>query len=215
MKSIVILPNISVCTMSEEFKNRKSYQAILASGEALFWKFGIKRVSVEEICKHAGVSKMTYYRMFKNKSELVVLLISNWYSESYAKHQATMASALPFGKKVEALIVNEYEASKDVSEEFLTEIFASEDPELQQLNADLTRQGLAETRKDFEKAQKAGDIRSDIKIDSIFYMIGVIHEKVQDPNFLALHNNPQEAILELINFFFYGILTPKAGLDEV
>ncbi len=196
--------------MSEEFKNRKSYQSILVAGKALFWRFGIKRVSVEEICKHANVSKMTYYRMFNNKSELVVLLISKWYAESFTKHQATMASDLPFGKKAEELILNEYESSKDVSAEFLTEIFASEDEGLQKLVAELTEKGLAETRKDFLQAQKAGDIRRDIKIDSIFYMIGVIHEKVQDPNFLALHNNPQEAILELINFFFYGILIPKA-----
>ena len=204
----------SVFTMSEEFKNRKSYQSILASGKALFWKFGIKRVSVEEVCKHAGVSKMTYYRMFKNKNELVILLLSTWYESSFAKHRVTMASSMPFHQKVKELIVNEYEGSKDVSEEFLTEIFASEDPEIQQLNTDLTEQGLVATRKDFEQAQKEGDIRSDIKLDSIFYMIGVIHEKIQDPNFLALHNNPQEAILELINFFFYGILTRKGQGDE-
>jgi AcrR family transcriptional regulator len=197
----------------EDFKNRKSYQAILAAAKALFWKFGIKRVSVEEVCKHAGVSKMTFYRMFKNKSELVVLLLSTWYGDSFEKHKLTMASSIPFHQKIKELIVNEYEASQDISQEFLADIYNSDDPELQKLTAELTEQGLSQTRKDFEVAQKNGDIRKDIKMDSIFFMMEVIHEKVQDPRFLALHNNPQEAILELINFFFYGILTTNQKQD--
>jgi len=191
----------------EDFKNRKSYQAILAAAKALFWKFGIKRVSVEEVCKHAGVSKMTFYRMFRNKSELVVLLLSTWYAASFEKHKVTMSSRMPFHQKIKELIVNEYESSQDISQEFLADIYSSEEPELQKLIAELTEQGLSQTRKDFDAAQKNGDIRQDIKMDSIFYLMGVIHEKIQDPQYLVLHNNPQEAIKELVSFFFYGILT--------
>ncbi len=40
------------------------------AGRSLFWKFGFTKVTVEEICQSAGVSKMTFYRYFENKTEL-------------------------------------------------------------------------------------------------------------------------------------------------
>ena len=43
---------------------------ILNTARQLFWKHGIRRVSVEEVCREAGVSKMTFYRSFPNKIEL-------------------------------------------------------------------------------------------------------------------------------------------------
>jgi len=42
-------------------------EQILTTGKELFWKFGFKRVTIEEICKEAGVSKMTYYKFFTTK----------------------------------------------------------------------------------------------------------------------------------------------------
>jgi len=46
-------------------------QKILHTGKELFWKFGFKRVTIEELCKEAGISKMTYYKYFTNKMDLV------------------------------------------------------------------------------------------------------------------------------------------------
>ena len=51
-------------------KNIK-YNQILTKGKELFWKYGIKRVAIEEICKQAHVSKMTFYKYFKNKKYYV------------------------------------------------------------------------------------------------------------------------------------------------
>ena len=53
----------------------KSYQAILKAAKTLFWKYGVKRVSVEEVSKEAGVSKMTFYRHFKNKDEVALKIM--------------------------------------------------------------------------------------------------------------------------------------------
>ena len=53
----------------------KKYQDIKKKGKELFWKYGTKRVTVEEICREAGVSKMTYYKFFKNKNEQSCLTI--------------------------------------------------------------------------------------------------------------------------------------------
>ena len=41
-------------------KNKKK-QSIIKASRDLFMRYGIKRVTVEEICETAGVSKMTFY----------------------------------------------------------------------------------------------------------------------------------------------------------
>ncbi|MDH5400751.1 MAG: TetR/AcrR family transcriptional regulator, partial [Cyclobacteriaceae bacterium] len=55
--------------MTDITQNRK-YQAIFETAKELFWKYGIRRVTIEEICKEAGVSKMTFYKFFPNKVAL-------------------------------------------------------------------------------------------------------------------------------------------------
>jgi len=42
-------------------ENQK-YNQIIDTSKKLFWKYGIKRVTIEEICREAGVSKMTFYK---------------------------------------------------------------------------------------------------------------------------------------------------------
>ena len=42
----------------EEFKDNKKFQDIVATAKTLFWKHGIKRVTIEELCKEASASKM-------------------------------------------------------------------------------------------------------------------------------------------------------------
>jgi AcrR family transcriptional regulator len=45
----------------------QKYLKILAAGRDLFWKHGFKRVTIEEVCREAGASKMTFYKFFENK----------------------------------------------------------------------------------------------------------------------------------------------------
>ena len=53
--------------------NRK-YDDIMSTGKDLFWKYGIRRVTVEEICEKSNVSKMTFYKYFPNKETLALEL---------------------------------------------------------------------------------------------------------------------------------------------
>ncbi|MDP8205145.1 MAG: TetR/AcrR family transcriptional regulator [Candidatus Electryonea clarkiae] len=44
-------------------------QRFYTSGEPLFERFGFKKTTVEDICATAGVSKRTFYELFKDKTE--------------------------------------------------------------------------------------------------------------------------------------------------
>ncbi len=48
---------------------------ILAEADRLFYQFGFKSVTMDDIAKHLGMSKKTIYQHFQDKDELVNLLI--------------------------------------------------------------------------------------------------------------------------------------------
>ena len=191
-----------------------SAQKILEKAKMLFWKYGIKRVTVEEICAEAGVSKMTFYRQFKNKHELVMSLLTTIYDQGMADYQEIMQRDISFPEKVKAIVLLKHQSSQNLSAEFMSDLYQSDDAELQALMANYAEKSHLQTRKDFLTAQQEGWIRSDLKMDSIFFLLGVIQEKLFDPAYLALHENPHDAIMELTNFFFYGVLSSSKSASE-
>jgi hypothetical protein len=59
---------------------------------------------------------------------------------------------------------------------------------------------------DYVVAQKNGEIRKDVKPEFISYFLNHIYEMLGDENLSKLYANPNEMAMELIRFFFYGIL---------
>lgn len=199
----------------ESVKNRKSYQAILTSANELFWKYGVKRVSVEEICNHAGVSKMTFYRSFKNKVALVSDMLEDIFLKGIQDYKNTMDSNLSFPDKVKQMIIAKHENVEALSEEFIKDVFGSEEPVWQKLIAKYQIQQQKQLRKDFTSAQKAGWIRDDLSMDFIFYILEDMQTKIHDPQFIALHKGDLHAsIMEITNFFFYGVIPLKEHKGE-
>ena len=191
-----------------------SAQKILEKAKMLFWKYGIKRVTVEEICAEAGVSKMTFYRQFKNKHELVMSLLTTIYDQGMADYREIMQRDISFPEKVKAIVLLKHQSSQNLSAEFMSDLYQSDDAELQALMTNYAEKSHLQTRKDFLAAQQEGWIRSDLKMDSIFFLLALIQEKLFDPAYLALHENPHDAIMELTNFFFYGVLSSSKSASE-
>ncbi|MCK4464396.1 MAG: TetR/AcrR family transcriptional regulator, partial [Bacteroidales bacterium] len=79
--------------------DNQKFQQIITTAKNLFWKFGIKRVSIEEICREANVSKMTFYKHFSNKPELVKYIINKITSEALAKYKNIMSQDVSFSEK--------------------------------------------------------------------------------------------------------------------
>jgi len=46
-------------------------EKILKEAQSLFWKFGVKSVTMDDIAKHISMSKKTIYQYFEDKDEIV------------------------------------------------------------------------------------------------------------------------------------------------
>lgn len=191
----------------------KSYQAILKAAKTLFWKYGVKRVSVEEVSKEAGVSKMTFYRHFKNKNEVIMQIMKDLFEFGLQEYRAVMKQDIPFAQKVEQIILMKFENTQDVSQEFLTEMYINGNDSMKKMIAEYTSTTLTEFKKDMIVAQQKGWIRKDIKIELIMKMRDMMSGVMADDAFMSMYQTPQEAIVEVTRFFFYGMMNSEETLS--
>lgn len=204
----VYLPN----TCMGQLNKITTDQSILITAKNLFWKHGIRRITVEEICRVAGVSKMTFYRSFANKNEIAGKVLEKVVNENMLAYKNIMKQDIPFSEKIMEVVELKHTASKTISIEFLKDIHNDKSGLRKQLNeAQQNSQDIFV--KDLKAAQKKGQIRKDLKIEFINYMLNSLNEKMMDDDFLAMFKDTQDAIMEATNFFFYGILSK--GNDEV
>ena len=204
------MSNIS-STMNNNKRPAKSkkYKLIIKTSRDLFMRYGIKRVTVEEICETASVSKMTFYKHFKNKLDLALLILNIEIEEGINRYKRIMDQDVPYSEKAKEIIQMKLEISDDISREMLKDLAASSIPEVAELMHRISQENLELFFDDMVSAQKKGEIRPDINPQFIIYMLGQMQEMAADEWVLSMYESPQTLISEIINFFFYGILSRK------
>ena len=185
----------------------KKHKQITETAHDLFMRHGIKRVTIEEICRTATVSKMTFYKYFDNKNDLAISVLDSIFTKAQKRYSDIMAQDAPFSEKVNDIIKLKLEASKDVSTEMLHDLWNNPVPEVADYMKKRTQLSLKEFLDDMVLAQKKGEIRQDLNPHFILYFIGKMQEISADEKIVNMYETVQDFTSEIINFFFYGILT--------
>ncbi|MCB0853648.1 MAG: TetR/AcrR family transcriptional regulator [Bacteroidetes bacterium] len=190
------------------------YQDILKTAHDLFWKHGIRRVTIEEVCREAGVSKMTFYRYFSNKEELARVVLEKLFDESVEKYRALMKEDISFEEKVKRQLMAKFEGTKEISAELIKDIYSDKKSGLSEYWEKRAHEFTEEVLRDYAEAQRAGLIRKDINLNFILYFNQKAAEMIMDPNMAALYETTQDLIMEVANLFFYGIFTRHNKQNE-
>jgi len=192
----------------------KKYSDIVAAARELFWKHGFRRISVEEICRKAGVSKMTFYKHFSNKTELAIEIIRRIFDESMKAFHDMMQSDIPFEEKMQIQLQMKLEGTQDISEEFVKDVFGDTNSELHKYWEERASESIAEVIQYYREAQQKGWLRRDVKIDFILYVINKFFEFANDDTLISKYSTMQELIVEINKFLLYGILPYEKKTDE-
>ena len=188
--------------------NKKQLQ-ILATARDLFWKHGFRRVSIEEVCLKAGVSKMTFYRFFANKIELAKAVLNKEVAEGVQRFRNIIAEDSSPDEKIRQILLSKMEGTHHISREFLQDFYADRELGLKEFMEEKTRQTWNEMLQDFRLAQEKGVFRRDLKPEFVIYFSQKMTEVITDEKLLSLYNSPQDLVMELTNFVSYGI-SPRA-----
>lgn len=179
---------------------------ILVAARDLFWKYGVKRVTTEEICGVAKVSKMTFYKYFPNKLELAKQLLSEITDSSIRKFNQIVASNVPFSEKLEGIFLMKIEAVNNISKEFLNDIYLNPELGLLTFLNEKTAEVRTEIESFYKNAQSQGHIRKDVNIDFVMeYSAQMVH-LLEKESLMSQYKTSADFILEIMNLLFYGIV---------
>ena len=176
----------------------KKWEEIVRTAERLFSRFGAKRVTVEEICSEARVSKMTFYKYFANKVELVRVIRDRWVDEGFEKFDEINALDLPFPEKIDRMTRWKMEWGARVNAEFIRELISNDD-----VLIEFKRRYLA----NIVAAQRRGDVRSDIDPEFLWMVVGKLNELFKDGSWKAVFSKPEQYQKQLRTLLWQGLLT--------
>ncbi len=185
----------------------KKYQDIYGTAKNLFWKYGIKRVSIEEICKESNVSKMTFYKFFPNKIELAKTIMDDLIDSSLERLNEIIHSNKSFSEKLKALFLMKLEGINNISMELIKDIHINQETGLKEHMDKLQAKAISLIVEFYKDSQKKGYIRKEIKIDFILAYSAQIIKLMEDENLLSQYEQPQDLVIESMNLLFYGIVT--------
>ena len=178
-------------------KTKKRAQ-IIQTAERLFSRFGAKRVTVEEVCREAGVCKMTFYKYFPNKVELVRNIRDNWVEEGFRKFDEINAMDIPFPEKINLMTRWKVEFTARVNAEFIRELVSIDDVMHRARDCFLSN---------ISNAQKIGKIRSDIDPKFIWLVTEKFYELVKDGSWKSVFDEFSQFQEQLRTLIFFGLLT--------
>ncbi len=184
----------------------KKHKDIVLTAKELFWKFGFRRVTIEEICQKANVSKMTFYRFYPNKLELAKAVFDMVIDRSIKDFHELLNKEIQASEKIKRMLMMKFEGTNDISKEFLMDFYNNPEVEVSAYIQKRTNEVWGSIIEDFRKGQQEGWLRKDFKPEIILIMSRKMIELVNDENVLKLYGNPQELIMEIANFFTYGIV---------
>ena len=187
-------------------------KALLSTAETLFWRFGFKRVTVNEICDKAGVSKMTFYKFFKNKKDLVIALLSIWIEDGLSYLDEINERDIDITEKIRLLLEYKLEAAKKMNPEFIRELLTGDSgfkTFLEETRQERYRRILAF----LAEAQRKGEMSPYLRPEFIMIVLDQIFELSRDENVINLYPDFLEMTREIFDFLFYGLIGQREIID--
>ncbi len=185
-------------------KSKKQLELLKIARE-LFWKHGFKRVTIEEVCQLAGVSKMTFYRLYPNKIELAKAVYDEEINKGLITFKAILEENLDPAEQIRKILFLKLKGTNDISQEFIKDFYDSPEIGLKSYIEEKNKFIWNEMLDYFMQAQQKGLFRKDFKPAFFLNLSSHLTKMLSDENLIKLYDTPQELILEIANFCIYGI----------
>jgi len=178
-------------------RKSKKREQIIQTGKDLFLKHGIKRISVEEICKKAGASKMTFYKYFSGKLTLVEHIWGQMMAEGYRKLDEINTLEISLPDKIQRMFAWKEQYVANMSDAFIEEILL--------LDFDMNAQYNQRFMQFIVDAQKTGEVRPEIRPEFFIAVLDKLRELAFDEELIKQYPSFLEFNREIKDFFWYGI----------
>ena len=175
----------------------------------LFWKHGFKKVSIDEICKKANVSRKTFYTFYENKNALVIYLYKKVVDEAYEIYEGVVESDLSFSEKLEKIFNYKLEFTKNISMEFISDFYNPGEGELTTLFNQTVERSMRFMRNFLSIAQKNGEVNQDLSLDYIMFMMQKSIDLCGTQELMSMFPDVNALTRQVTQTMIYGIMPVK------
>jgi AcrR family transcriptional regulator len=183
---------------------------ILEKGTELFFRFGVKTVTMDSIASDLGISKKTIYQHFPDKDSMVFEVVKTFIEQDVEKWNELDRL---YSNVIEKMFKS-FEMTKDLISQMNPRLLFEIQkyfPTAYQLFADHGEKCIhSNLISDFKKGAQFGYFRSDVDFELLARLRMAEVNLVFDPHFYPQNKLPlYETQLVLMDIFMRGILTEK------
>jgi len=188
------------------FKRRRQKKElkILETALELFSAHGMQKDSVAEIARGANVSQVTIYNYFGSKDELIKRSAEKFMNDRFASFEETLQSDLTFPQKLEQIIFEKTEATKNMDMGLIRKML-SDDPSMREFIENIYRQRTLPTLvRLLDQGRAEGYIDPNISNEAIMIYVSIFKNGMDESTAQIVHNS--KLLMEIGNLFFFGII---------
>lgn len=190
---------------------------ILKHAGDLFFRYGIKSVSIDDICREMAMSKKTFYQHFSTKDELVEAMLNRNFEKMDSCLRETLEGK-PFAKLIEGFVSYQQSSREDLRRVptlvyDLQKYYPSQFASFQLRTFESQKQVLTSV---FLRGIEEGYVRENIDVDLTAIFFAKVHnDAIRDIEMLQTHDiNVGQISRQALEIMVRGILTRK-GLDAM
>lgn len=191
-------------TTAREILKDDEMHRIAHSCEPVFRQYGLKKATVDDLCRAAGVSRRTLYNYFDDKDTVAATVISLIMREASAHLREVFQADGPFEAKLAEAAEFKRQLMRRLGPIFGREIQEADGPLRAVMEAGRD-DGLKMIEKFLLTAQKRGEIRKDLTLEDLRYMITVVERMKNDPELQRLHPDMEDRGAFIMSFFMNGL----------
>ncbi|MCU6709523.1 TetR/AcrR family transcriptional regulator [Paenibacillus sp. J5C_2022] len=186
-------------------------QAIMKAALELSNQYGADKIGMAEIAKHAGVSPVTVYNYFGDKTTLIRVAVLDVMERTLERYEAILEQPGSFLSKFHQVLTDRHEISN-----YAGLIGGQADSVFQQLepywHAFYEEKTLPFFKKLIAMGQQEGCVDSSLSMQAVIMYIQMFKEQLAKPGFLGHADNV--IYKELEHLFYYGLVGGKREQDH-
>lgn len=185
-------------------------RAILRKAQELFMQFGYSRITVEELCREASVSKVTFYKYFPNKFAVLEDFMQSYIEVGWKYFEEILDAEMPFIEKMQAFIEMKQTETRKMSPVFYRDLQYG-DAAVKQILKDMVVKSTEYMKMFFLRGQEDGEIDEDMNIDFLMHMFSVFTVEARSEKVLNYYGDDLVHLSrDALHFFFFGVSGKKS-----
>ena len=190
-------------------------QQILNKSRELFFSYGIKSITMEDISKKLGISKKTIYQYFKDKNAIVTKVVDELLAHSASKMEEICTNSEDAIEEVYTQMQNMGNQVHGIQMAFFFELEKSYPAEMDKITLYKKNVLINKIQNNLIRGIQAGIYRAELVPSEVALIrLGLIEDAFTNHTFLSAGWHTKDILITLTNFYLHGI-TSHTGKELI